>query len=315
MRFEIMDKTSYVMKRTGHTVWSVFKAVLHILILSLLFALAYYLVFAFFVSTDEEKRLSKENALYEQAYEGMQKRLEVLTQATDCLEAKDQGVYSNIFGAEAPAIDPVNTLDLLSQSDTITSRHIIDYTFKKSEALMSVAQKIESEMASLTEAFSERSRKLPPLSMPVDSISYVQVGASVGYKMNPFLKVTSPHNGIDIVAPQGADVHATMSGMVSGVERSRKGQGNVVEITHAGGYVTRYAHLLEITVSKGQRVERGKVIGRVGISGKSFAPHLHYEILKDSTVVDPVNYFFASVGPDEYANMLFMSVHTGQSMD
>lgn len=315
MAKQIMDKTDYVMRKAGHGVWSVLKAVLHILVLSLLFAILYYLVFASLVSTDEEKRLSKENALYSQYYPQMQERLEVLRRATECLEAKDQDVYSNIFGTSAPAIDPINTLDFLAQDDTIASRHIIDYTYKKSGALLSLAEKIEADMADLAELFSNSPESVPPLTMPLDSISYVQVGASVGDKLNPFLKVNSRHSGIDIIAPQGADVHAVLGGTVSYVSRSRKGQGNVVEITHTGGYVTRYAHLLEINVSQGQRVARGKVIGRVGISGKSFAPHLHYEILKDSLAVDPVNYFFASVGPDEYANMMFMSVHTGQSMD
>lgn len=310
-----MDKTTFVMKKAGHTVWSVVKPALHIVILSFLFALAYYLIFAFFVNSDEEKRLNNENKLYEQAYSQMQERLEILSQATDCLEAKDHDVYSNIFGTEAPAIDPINSLDFLPQGDTITSRHIIDYTYQKSEALLAAAQKIEADMESLTKAFTASGENLPPLTMPVDSVSYVQVGASVGEKLSPFFKVKAEHNGIDIIAPQGADVHATLGGTVTDVQRSRKGQGNVVEITHKGGYVTRYAHLLEINVSKGQKVSRGKVIGRVGISGKSYAPHLHYEILKDSLAVDPVNYFFASAGPDEYANMMFMSVHTGQSMD
>jgi hypothetical protein len=62
-------------------------------------------------------------------------------------------------------------------------------------------------------------------------------------------------------------------------------------------------------------VKKGSVIGAVGVSGKSFAPHLHFEVLKDGQYKDPVNYFFASVTPQEYANMMYMSVSTGQSMD
>ena len=88
-----------------------------------------------------------------------------------------------------------------------------------------------------------------------------------------------------------------------------------MEIDHGNGYVTRYAHLADIEVRKGRRLKRGDRIGYVGVSGNSFAPHLHYEVLRDTLVMDPVNHMFASVTPEEYVNMLVMSVSTGQSMD
>ena len=88
-----------------------------------------------------------------------------------------------------------------------------------------------------------------------------------------------------------------------------------MEIKHAGGYTTHYAHLDNVYVLKGQKVRRGQKIGTVGMTGKSYAPHLHFEVLRDGVHMDPVNYIFASVGPDEYANMLYMSVNTMQSMD
>jgi murein DD-endopeptidase MepM/ murein hydrolase activator NlpD len=68
-------------------------------------------------------------------------------------------------------------------------------------------------------------------------------------------------------------------------------------------------------VRKGMKVKKGKRLGYVGVSGNSFAPHLHYEVLRDTLVMDPVNHFFASVSPDEFVNMLIMSASTGQSMD
>ncbi len=88
-----------------------------------------------------------------------------------------------------------------------------------------------------------------------------------------------------------------------------------MEIDHGNGYVTRYAHLADVGVGKGRVLKKGARIGYVGVSGNSFAPHLHYEVLRDTLVMDPVNYLFASVTPEEYVNMLVMSVVTGQSMD
>jgi murein DD-endopeptidase MepM/ murein hydrolase activator NlpD len=123
------------------------------------------------------------------------------------------------------------------------------------------------------------------------------------------------HNGLDLIAPAGEPVYAVADGVVKDVVKSRKGLGNVVVIDHGNGYVTRYAHLADIEVRKGRRVRMGARIGYVGVSGNSFAPHLHYEVQRDTLVLDPVNHFFASVTPDEYLNMLIMSVTTGQSMD
>ena len=103
--------------------------------------------------------------------------------------------------------------------------------------------------------------------------------------------------------------------MGSNVISSRKGLGNVVEVSHSGGFVTRYCHLGDISVHKGQKVSCGQKLGEVGISGNSYATHLHYEVLKDGAVMDPVHYLFASVDAVDYADVLYMSAYTGQSLD
>ena len=113
---------------------------------------------------------------------------------------------------------------------------------------------------------------------------------------------------------RGTPVYATAAGVVS-LSGSSKKSGSTVEITHEGGYVSVYAHLESRSVRRGQRVEAGQQIGTVGMSGRSFAPHLHYELHLNGRTLDPVNYFFGSVTPAEYANMLYMSVNTEQSMD
>ena len=156
---------------------------------------------------------------------------------------------------------------------------------------------------------------MPPMTNPLENFSFAQTGASVGEKINPFYKVPIRHDGLDLVAHSGEPVHATADGVVVNVRKSRKGLGNVVTVDHGNGYVTRYAHLADIEVKKGRVVKKGTRLGYVGVSGNSFAPHLHYEVLRDTVVLDPVNHFFASVSPEDYLNMLVMSVSTGQSMD
>ena len=167
------------------------------------------------------------------------------------------------------------------------------------------------------EVFSDAasSRTLPPMLVPVPDLKFAQVGASVGKKMDPFYKVLTMHNGIDLIAGQGTPVLATADGVVLEVKRSGKGPGNIVEIGHDGGYRTLYAHLQDIVVRKGERVKAGRKIANVGMSGNSFAPHLHYEVHRDSLVLDPVNFFFASFSPEDYMKAAYMAATTGQSLD
>ena len=299
-------------KEAHRRFWRILVGVVKYALLSVLMAAIYYAVFAAFVSTDTEKRLHQENKLYERLYPGMVDREALLSDVIDHLQLRDARIYKDVFYASAPSLDPVATTEFFSGSDTIPDRNILKYTALKADALLSAADRVEAAMQAVAAKYD---RALPPLSLPLQGISYVQVGASVGERMNPFYKVNARHNGLDIIASQGDPVLAAAKGRVSSVVRSFKGEGNVVEINHGDGYVTRYCHLGDIYVSQGQTVPVGKKIASVGFSGNSLVPHLHFEVLKDGQYRDPVHYFFASVTPSDYANMLYMSVNTGQSMD
>ena len=124
------------------------------------------------------------------------------------------------------------------------------------------------------------------------------------------------HDGLDIITSPGDMVYASAPGVVSDVTHSRKGLGNVVTIKHKGGYYTRYAHLGNIYVDLGATVRKGQKVGDVGVANNnSYAPHLHYMVRKDSVSLNPINFFYASLRPEEYSNMMIMSALTGQSMD
>lgn len=284
-------------------------------LLSVLLAAVYYVILALFISSDSEKQLEKENGMYEKVFPEMQEHMALVSDVIDGLGIKDGRIYKDIFYAPAPNPDPVVETDLLAGQDTVSARNIIKYTSRKADALLSRAGAIESALAQASAAYCAPKAELPPLSSPLNPISYVQVGASVGDRMNPFYKVEAGHRGLDIIASRGTPVFASAKGRVSLVQRSSKGDGNVVEISHPGGFVTRYCHLADINVSQGQNVKAGAKIAEVGLSGNSLVPHLHYEVLRDGVVMDPIHYFFASVMPFEYTNMLYMSVNTGQSLD
>lgn len=311
----VFDKSSFTFKNVTRSAWNVARTTLKYIVASVSLAVVYYVVFALLVSTDAEKRLRTENRLYAGMYPSMKAQQSLVEDAIDNIVIKDGRIYDEIFHAQAPAVDPLSPESAVPAADTIPDREIVAYSVAKGEALDERAARIEANFRKAYEFVNIKGFICPPSLLPIEGLTYAQVGASIGQRVNPFYKVSTEHNGIDLIATRGEAVVAAGDGVVTDVIQSRKGHGNVVEITHAGGYVTRYAHLDDISVSKGQSVRIGRKIGTVGTSGNSFAPHLHYEVLLDGRYLDPVHFFFASAGPSDYANMLYMSERTGQSMD
>jgi murein DD-endopeptidase MepM/ murein hydrolase activator NlpD len=278
-------------------------------------AIGYYVLFSLLFSTEEEKRLQQENDLYATYYQELREKERLVTDVVEGLEARDNALYRKIFETEAPSVDAVTAADVISVSDSLSESFFLSYSASKSESLRRMAENVEENFREIYRLMAQRNGSLPPLTLPLEGMSYVQTGASTGIKHNPVYDVDLQHDGIDLVAPQGSVVRAAADGVVRNVIRSNKGLGNIVEIDHRNGYTTRYALLGDISVPQGRSVKRGQKIGTVGISSTTYAPHLHYEVLKDGKVLDPVHFLFASVDPDEYAKMLYMSVSTRQSMD
>ena len=309
------DKKHFKFRKSRTSVWTILRKAFLWFIASLSMAVLYYVIFAIFFSTDEERRLRNENRMYAREYPLLEEREAMLSEVVEGLAVRDDKIYEEIFHTSAPNMDPGASIDYLFGLDSIPDGDIV----KRSEARLDVLQEraadVESDFRTIIERLQGDKCELPPMSNPLRDFSFAQTGASVGERINPFYKVKIMHNGLDLIAPAGDPVHAAGDGTVTEVTKSRKGLGNVVTITHKGGYKTRYAHLADIEVRKGNRVRKGKVIGYVGVSGNSFAPHLHYEVYRDTSIMDPVHYMFESVTPDEYVNMLVMSASTGQSMD
>jgi hypothetical protein len=282
---------------------------------SLSLAVLYYVIFALIFSTDTERRLRRENRMYEMEYPELERKGALIADVIEGLKVKDDMIYTDIFHTSAPGMEPHASIDFLAGLDSITDKGMVQYSEKKIAFLESCSNIVEANFRQVMAAISDSAFVMPPMTSPLGDFSFAQTGASVGSKMNPFYKVEMRHDGLDLIAPSGEPVLAAADGVVKEVVRSRKGLGNMVVIDHENGYYTRYAHLSDIDAVRGRKVRRGARIGRVGVSGNSFAPHLHYEVLKDTVVLDPVNHMFASVTPEEYLNMMILSVSTGQSMD
>lgn len=263
---------------------------------SLVLSAVYYVICALIFSTDVEKELLDENRLFRRELPQVEAAATLVEQEIDVLRLRDENIYREVFKT-----------DLLHLDDMLESRPADD--------VLETAGRIEKCWQQVLDSLMRPSVVTPPMMFPITRLDHTSVGASTGERMNPFYKVRVHHDGIDLVAPEGTMVYATAPGFVTKVQKTEGGKGNMVEITHSGGYVTRYAHLSEILAKKGIYVSRGRAIGKVGDSGRSFTTHLHYEILYNGEVMDPTHFFFGTLTPEEYLKFLIMSTSSGQSMD
>lgn len=290
-------------------------SVLRHLVATVSFAIVLYVLFALFFSTDEERQLQRENRLYRERYAKMVEKEKLIADVVEGLMEKDNSIYEGLFKTSVPVADAASAANFITIADSLPENYYVNTAASTSGTLMLMAGSVDDNFREVFRLLREKRDSIPPLALPLHGMSYVQTGASVGMKYNPVYKLQVQHDGLDLVAPQGAPVYAVADGVVSQVVRSRKGLGNTVEIDHGNGYVTRYCLLGDMTAVKGRRVKCNQQIGTVGISPTLPAPHLHFEVRRNGVAVDPVNYFFASVTPEEYARMMYLSVNTEQSMD
>lgn len=310
-----LDKNDIKVKKKRTSPWIILRRTLVFILATMSVAVIYYIIFALIFSTGEEQKLKNENRLYSEEYPELARKEALLSDVIEGLQLKDDRIYEEIFKTAAPNVDPMESIDFMPGFETLPDMDLVKYTDRKLGVLDEAGVRVDENFAAIMKAVTDSGFVMPPMHNPLQDFSFAQTGASVGYKINPFYKVEIQHNGLDMIASSGVPVYATADGVISKVTRSRKGLGNVVEIDHGNGYMTRYAHLSDVIAVKGRKVKRGAHIGNVGVSGSSFAPHLHYEVVRDTVVLDPVNHLFATVTPEEYMNILVMSVTTGQSMD
>ena len=269
---------------------------------------------ALILSSPEDKALRREIAMYEAAFPDLKADVDLESKVVANLNRRDGAIYSGLFLTEAPSADAITAADLIADSDSLSDSFYLNYITTKSERVMKMASLVDSSFADIFRLLEQKADSIPPLTLPLKDMSYAQTGASLGEKQNPFYKKTVQHQGLDIVVPRGTLVWCTADGVVSKVENARDGLGLSVSVRHKGGFVTRYGQLGDTFVEEGRKVKRGEALGTVGVM-PGFAPHLHYEVLLRGVPQDPVNHFFASVSPEDYARMLYISGSTLQSMD
>jgi murein DD-endopeptidase MepM/ murein hydrolase activator NlpD len=309
------EQLNFVEDKRGFKGWV--KIIFKYFGLSILLALLYYVVFSLLVSTEQEKVLARETQLMEQEYSKLQQKVGVLDNTIKNLQHRDREIYRSIFNAEPPVYSSMGDYDMFEGIDTTRMESMVSDAKMRLDVIEKGMGKVNStieEINSALEGLGESAKSIPSI-VPIKDFTVRQTGASVGEKMHPFYKTVTMHTGMDLLAATDTPILAAADGVVENAVRNGKKDGINVTINHQNGYVTVYKNMGKMSVKKNQKVRQGDVIGRVGMSGISFAPHLHYEVWYKGEMMNPMDYFFASLTPQMYRDMAVIVANTGQSMD
>ncbi|MGI6083898.1 MAG: murein hydrolase activator EnvC family protein [Acetivibrionales bacterium] len=178
------------------------------------------------------------------------------------------------------------------------SRSAVENEVKKTQQTLKELEKAEDELEADSKELEKLIRKLSSSGAYTGGVmqwplpGYYKISSYFGMRMHPILKYMKMHGGIDIGAPSGTPIHAAASGKVICAAWRSGGSGNTVIIDHGGGITTLYFHIKNggILVKEGQKVAAGDVIAKVGSTGLSTGPHLHFEVRKNGVRQDPLNY-------------------------
>ncbi|MDB2606864.1 M23 family metallopeptidase, partial [Zobellia sp.] len=179
---------------------------------------------------------------------------------------------------------------------------------------MAIQSKSLDEITVLAEEKEKFLMAIPAI-QPVTNASLKRMASGYGWRSDPFTKARKMHRGMDFSAPKGTPIYAPGDGKVTRADNGSSGYGKHIRINHSYGYRTLYGHLSEYNVKKGQKVKRGDLIGFVGNTGRSEAPHLHYEVWKDGDRINPINFYYGSLTAEEFENMLKHAAQENQSLD
>jgi len=288
---------------------------------SLLIAMVYYLIFAIFVDSPKEKALLREIDQLTIQYELIQKEMNNVETVVGQLQEKDDNLYRSIFETEPiPATlreGGTGGINRFKELEGYDNASIVIETARRLDKIrkqVAVQSKSFEELINLAKRKEEMVSSVPAI-LPISNKDLTRTASGFGWRIHPYYKIVRFHAGMDFTAPTGTDVYATGDGVIEAVNTSKRGLGNHIIIDHGFGLKSIYAHLSDFNVRRGQKVKRGDVIGFVGRTGMSIAPHLHYEIKLNGVNVDPVNYYFNDLTPAEYERMIEIASKTGQSFD
>ena len=273
------------------------------------------------LETPKEKALRRELENMELQYELMNKRLKRNENILSEIAQRDDNIYRLYFGAKPipeelrnAGFGGVNRYQNLEGFDN--SEMIINTSERLDKLTKQIVVQSKSldEIANLAEQKEELLATIPAI-QPIQNQDLKRMASGYGWRSDPFTKARKFHYGMDFSAETGTPVYASGNGTVTRADANATGYGKHVRIDHGFNYVSLYAHLSKYNVKPGQKVKRGDVIGFVGSTGRSVAPHLHYEIFKDGDRINPRNFYYGSLTSEEFNEMLKASSLINETLD
>lgn len=273
-----------------------------------------------FVDSPKTKRLERDLKQMELNFSILQERMAVAETVVKELEERDDNLYREVFEAEPISKDIRNMgyggserfaeLNQLSKGELMKSAYI---SMERLERKLYVQSKSFDEIAKMAQSKGQMLSAIPAIT-PVKRTS-TWMASGFGFRIDPIYKTRKFHYGMDFSGHTGIEIHATGNAKVIDIRKSQRGYGNQITLDHGYGYQTSYSHLSKILVYRGQTVKRGEIIGLMGSTGKSTAPHLHYEVVKDGSKVNPIYFFYNDLSADEYDELIKLVDSNQQSFD
>lgn len=295
---------------------------LGILSLTLIMAIGLVFLYSSYFESPKELILKNEVKELEFYYDKLNKDVELLSTILNNIEQRDDNIYRVVLGAQ-PIEKSVRDAGVggadryadirekgITHTDLVVGLHEkVDKLRRK----LYIESKSQDEVVQLAENKEKLFAAIPAI-QPIANKQLIALASGFGFRIHPVYKVKKMHSGIDFAAPIGTPIYATADGKVAVVDVKFSGYGKMVEIDHGFGYRSRYAHMHDFAVRTGQNIKRGDLIGYVGNTGMSTAPHLHYEVHINGVQVDPVHYFFNDLTAAEYEKVLELASTENQSL-
>lgn len=298
-----------------------FTYALGFVVASALFGFLIVVIASYYIQSPRERELARELENMELQYELLNRRMDDAISALENVEERDNSIYRLYFEANPipkeqrrAGFGGVNRYKKYQGYDN--TRLIAESNQKLDilEKAIVVQSKSLDEIAKLAEDKEKFLAAIPAI-QPVRNKDLTRMASGYGYRTDPFTKVRKFHYGMDFTAKRGTPIYATGDGVVTRADNRSSGYGKHIRIDHGYGYVSLYAHLYKYNVRKNQKVKRGDIIGFVGSTGRSQAPHLHYEVSKDGNRINPINFYYGNLSAAEFNELLQQASLENQSLD
>ncbi len=274
-----------------------------------------------FVESPKQKVLNRELQNMKLHYELLDKKMKQASNVLEGIQQRDNDIYRVYFEAN-PIPDEQRKagfggINRYKSLEGFNNSEMIQDATRNIDILSKQLYVQSKSLDEIIELASDKEKLLAavPAIQPVSKEDLTRMASGYGWRLDPFTKARKMHSGMDFTSPRGTPIYATGTGKVIRADSRSTGYGKHVRIDHGFGYITLYAHLSKYNVRNGKKVKRGDVIGYVGSTGRSQAPHLHYEVRYNKRKINPINFYYGDLSPKEFKEMLKMASQEGQSLD